>query len=94
MPRADYLRWELGFDRFFFARTLNPTNSFTWVTAMVGSYNLNETSQSDFRYSGVFKPEYWRSLPARFPSRTTSSNRRKWKPSPRRTCKAIICTAA
>ena len=26
------LRWELGSDRFFFFRPLNPTNSFTWVT--------------------------------------------------------------
>ena len=59
VPRANYLRWELGFDRFFFARFLNPTNSFTWVTAMVGSWNLDETSQRDFRQSGVFKPEYF-----------------------------------
>jgi hypothetical protein len=54
--RASYLRWELGFDRFFFLRPVNPTNSFTWVTALVGSWNLDETSQKDFRYAGQTKP--------------------------------------
>ena len=49
VPRADYLRWELGFDRFFFARFLNPANSFTLVSAFVGSWNLDETSVKDFR---------------------------------------------
>jgi hypothetical protein len=52
VPRADFLRWELGFDRFFFARFLNPTNSFTWVTAFVGSYNMDETHKKDFYYAG------------------------------------------
>jgi hypothetical protein len=55
VPLADYLRWELGLDRFFFLRALNPTNSFTWVTAMVGQYNMSETSQTDFRFSGQSK---------------------------------------
>jgi hypothetical protein len=56
VARASYLRWELGLDRFFFLRALNPTNSFTWVTAVVGSYNQDETSQKDFRMNGQTKP--------------------------------------
>lgn len=53
---ADFLRWELGFDRFFFFRPLNPTNSFTLVAAVVGSWNLDETGVKDFRFNGQFKP--------------------------------------
>jgi hypothetical protein len=60
VPHANYLRWELGFDRFFFLRALNPTNSFTLVTAIVGSYNLDETSVRDFRQNGQFKPEFFK----------------------------------
>ncbi|MBI4516626.1 MAG: DUF1302 family protein [Deltaproteobacteria bacterium] len=56
LPKADYLRWELGFDRFFFLRFLNPTNSFTLVTAMVGSWNLSETKYHDYRMNGQNKP--------------------------------------
>lgn len=58
VPRADYLRWELGYDRFFFMRFLNPSNSFTWVTAVVGSWNADEKYNKDFRYDGQFKPEF------------------------------------
>ena len=58
VPRANYLRWELGYDRFFFMRFLNPSNSFTWVTAVVGSWNIDETSNKDFRYNGQFKQEF------------------------------------
>jgi hypothetical protein len=56
VPHADFLRWELGYDRFFFFRPLNPTNSFTWITAFVGSYNLDETSKKDFYQNGQQKP--------------------------------------
>jgi hypothetical protein len=56
VPHADFLRWELGYDRFFFLRPFNPTNSFTWITAFVGSYNLDETSKKDFRQNGQQKP--------------------------------------
>ncbi|MFQ5665983.1 MAG: DUF1302 family protein [Candidatus Binatia bacterium] len=56
VPRADFLRWELGFDRFFFFRPLNPTNSFIFTGAIVGSWNLDETSHKDFRFSGQKKP--------------------------------------
>ena len=44
VPRADALRWEIGFDRFFFARTFNPSKSFVWVSALVGDWNLSETA--------------------------------------------------
>jgi len=56
VPHASFLRWELGYDRFFFFRPLNPSNSFTWVTALVGSYNMDETSKKDFRFAGQQKP--------------------------------------
>jgi hypothetical protein len=56
IPYADILRWELGFDRFFFVRWLNPTNSFILSTSNVGAYNLDETSRKDFRANGQRKP--------------------------------------
>jgi len=56
LPHADFLRWEVGYDRFFFFRPLNPTNSFVWVTAVVGQYNISETSRKDFYYDGQQKP--------------------------------------
>jgi Protein of unknown function (DUF1302) len=53
VPHADYMRFELGFDRFFFFRPANPWNSFTWVTAYVGQWNLTETfTNRDFRFGG------------------------------------------
>lgn len=55
VPEADFLRWELGMDRFFFFRPLNPANSFLWITAIVGSWNLDETSRKDFRFNGQQK---------------------------------------
>jgi hypothetical protein len=56
IPRANMLRFELGFDRFFFFRPLNPSNSFVWVTAYVGQWNLTETfTNKDFRFGGQAK---------------------------------------
>jgi hypothetical protein len=56
VPHADFLRFELGFDRFFFLRTLNPSNSFTWVTAYIGQWNLSETfSGKNYRFGGQQK---------------------------------------
>jgi hypothetical protein len=55
VPVADYLRWEIGVDRFFFFRPLNPTNSFVLVVSQVGSYNLDETDKKDFRFGGQRK---------------------------------------
>ncbi len=57
VPHADFLRFELGYDRFFFFRPLNPSNSFTWVNAYVGQWNASETfSNQDFRFGGQQKP--------------------------------------
>jgi Protein of unknown function (DUF1302) len=57
VPHNDIMRWELGYDRFFFFRPLNPSNSFTWVTALVGQWNLTETfTGQDFRFYGQRKP--------------------------------------
>ena len=56
VPKADNLRWELGVDRFFFFRPLNPSNSFLISAATVGSWNPDETSQRDFGMSGQRKP--------------------------------------
>lgn len=49
LPTADYLRVVLGYDRFFFFRPLNPSNSFVLIGAYTGSYNLDETGKKDFR---------------------------------------------
>jgi len=56
VPTADFIRFELGFDRFFFYRTLNPSNSFTWVSAYVGQVNLSEIAgKGNFRFGGQTK---------------------------------------
>ena len=49
IPTADYLRWVVAYDRFFFFRPLNPTNSFTLSMAFNSSFNLSEGSGRDFR---------------------------------------------
>ena len=57
IPTADFLRWELGYDRNFFVRALNPSNAFLLVGAFVGSWNLSETfGHEDYRYYGQRKP--------------------------------------
>ncbi len=55
LPRANILRYELGFDRFFFFRPLNPSNSFILSTSIVGSWNFDHTDQQDFRFNGLSK---------------------------------------
>lgn len=45
VPYADYLRWETGYDRFFFIRPLNPSNSFVFASAIVGAWNMSEGGQ-------------------------------------------------
>jgi hypothetical protein len=42
-PRTNHLRWELGLDRFFFMRFLNPSNSFLITGSFVGDYNIDAT---------------------------------------------------
>jgi hypothetical protein len=49
IPTADYLRWVIAYDRFFFFRPLNPTNSFVLSMAYNSQYNLSETGGRDFR---------------------------------------------
>ena len=49
IPRTDYVRWLLGYDRFFFFRPLNPTNSFIVVAAIHGETNVFERRERDFR---------------------------------------------
>jgi hypothetical protein len=49
VPKADYLRFVLGYDRFFFLRALNPTNSFVLSMAFNGSINMTERRELDFR---------------------------------------------
>jgi len=66
IPYADVLRYEIGFDRFFFLRWLNPTNSFVFVASAVGSYNASwtNTSETDFRFNGQLKPSLFKFVPA------------------------------
>jgi hypothetical protein len=47
---ADYLRFLIGYDRFFFFRPLNPSNSFLLSLAFNGSINVSEGDGKDFRY--------------------------------------------
>jgi hypothetical protein len=57
IPYANFVRFELGYDRFFFFRPLNPSNSFTWVTAYVGQWNVTESlTGQNFRFGGQQKP--------------------------------------
>ena len=49
IPRTDYVRWLLGYDRFFFFRPLNPSNSFIVVAAIHGETNVFERRERDFR---------------------------------------------
>lgn len=56
VPKADYLRWEVGMDRNIFIRPLNPSNSFLIVGAIVGSWNIDERNGKDFRMQGQRTP--------------------------------------
>jgi hypothetical protein len=49
IPKADYLRWVIAYDRFFFFRPLNPTNSFVLSMAFNSQFNLSEKGGRDFR---------------------------------------------
>jgi hypothetical protein len=51
IPTADYLRWTIGYDRFFFMRALNPANSFIFSGQFNGQWNLSEDGDQDFRNS-------------------------------------------
>ena len=49
VPTADYLKWMIGYDRNFFVRWLNPTNSFILVAAYNSFFNLSEKGGRDYR---------------------------------------------
>jgi hypothetical protein len=49
IPKADYLRWVIAYDRFFFFRPINPTNSFVLSMAYNSQFNLTEKGGMDFR---------------------------------------------
>jgi Protein of unknown function (DUF1302) len=56
IAKADYLRWTIGYDRFFFFRPLNPSNSFVLVATHNGSWNTSSTfSHRDYR-TALAKP--------------------------------------
>ncbi|HWP64683.1 MAG TPA: DUF1302 family protein [Candidatus Limnocylindria bacterium] len=46
---ANYMRFVLGYDRFFFFRPLNPTNSFTLIAAFQGQVNMSAINGPDYR---------------------------------------------
>jgi hypothetical protein len=50
IPTADFLRFVVGYDRFFFFRPLNPSNSFVLSLAFNGSINLSEDDDNNYRY--------------------------------------------
>lgn len=56
IPKANYLRWTLGYDRFFFFRPLNASNSFVLVTGWNGQWNTSADRYHDFRFNGLTKP--------------------------------------
>jgi hypothetical protein len=47
---ADYVRWVVGYDRFFFFRPLNPTNSFIISMSYNSSFNVSEKGGKDYRF--------------------------------------------
>jgi hypothetical protein len=46
---ANYMRFVLGYDRFFFFRPLNPSNSFVAVAAFTGQVNMSAINGPDYR---------------------------------------------
>jgi hypothetical protein len=66
IPYANILRWEVGFDRFFFLRWLNPTNSFVFVASAVGAWNTSRgenVATDQFRFNGQLKPSRFKTDP-------------------------------
>lgn len=43
IPKANYLRWVIGYDRFFFFRPVNPSNSIVASAAFHGQWNTTAT---------------------------------------------------
>lgn len=49
MQTADYVRWIIGYDRFFFFRPINPSSSIIMSAAFNNSFNLSEKGGKDYR---------------------------------------------
>lgn len=49
MQTADYIRWIIGYDRFFFFRPINPSSSILLSAAFNNSFNLSEKGGKDYR---------------------------------------------
>ena len=49
IPKANYLRWTVGYDRFFFFRPLNPSNSILITAQHNMSWNVDSGKKTDFR---------------------------------------------
>jgi len=49
-PTANYLRWVVAYDRFFFFRPLNPSNSFAASFSYNSEFNLSEKGGRDYRW--------------------------------------------
>ena len=49
IPKANYLRWTVGYDRFFFFRPLNPSNSILFTAQHNMSWNVDSGKKTDFR---------------------------------------------
>ena len=49
IPKANYLRWTVGYDRFFFFRPLNPSNSILITAQHNMSWNVDSGKKADFR---------------------------------------------
>ncbi|MCW5888975.1 MAG: hypothetical protein KIT14_00330 [bacterium] len=58
MQKADYIRWVIGYDRFFFFRPINPSSSIVLSAAFNNSFNLSEKGGKDYRYPQT-KPGYF-----------------------------------
>jgi hypothetical protein len=63
IAKADYFRWTLGYDRFFFFRPLNPTNSFVLIATHNGSWNTSAGRHKDYRNANA-KPGKSQATPA------------------------------
>ena len=73
LPTANVFRWLIGYDRFFFFRPLNPSNSFTWVNAFHGEWTINDNKNgNDFRFP-LAKPGHSQTRIGRIPGVTGCS---------------------
>ncbi len=54
--RINILRGEFGLDHNFFVPALNPTSSFLLIGSIVWFWNMDESTQNDYRALGILKP--------------------------------------